>query len=265
MFHPVAKISLLLYFTALLVSARNFADDPRNAVQGLHLESYNEEQVQGCYNYNKTLGICFDIQRHSFELLKDYWRADFFYVPKDIPKVREELLAFLALKKAGPSSEQQKNEEFESMKAHYQEAMSELHYTPEMQLLELLPEALMDNSTQLEILKPFYTLCLSLLSTADVQTPAQLKATLRLHDHQRQKRCTNMKTVSWHRRNECRGMCGPKCTCWSLICGDCCYHQGCYEHDRCCDVKGFWHKYCLFPFMYSFGCSSYGAYPKCLN
>ena len=151
------------------------------------------------------------------------------------------------------------------MKAHYQEAMSELHYTPEMQLLELLPEALMDNSTQLEILKPFYTLCLSLLSTADVQTPAQLKATLRLHDHQRQKRCTNMKTVSWHRRNECRGMCGPKCTCWSLICGDCCYHQGCYEHDRCCDVKGFWHKYCLFPFMYSFGCSSYGAYPKCLN
>lgn len=150
------------------------------------------------------------------------------------------------------------------MKAHYQEAMSELHYTPEMQLLELLPEALMDNSTQLEILKPFYTLCLSLLSTADVQTPAQLKATLRLHDNQRQKRCTNMKTVSWHRRNECRGMCGPKCWCWSLICGDCCYHRGCYEHDRCCEVKGFWHIYCLFPFMFSFSCSSYGAYPSCL-
>ncbi|KAJ7365378.1 hypothetical protein OS493_005485 [Desmophyllum pertusum] len=290
MFHPVVKISLLLYFTALLVSARNFADDPRNAVQGLHLESYNEEQVQGCYNYNKTLGICFDIQRHSFELLKTTGEQIFVnhdlgpdsflyqvldltflgigssivYVPKDIPKVREELLAFLALKKAGPSSEQQKNEDFESMKAHYQEAMSELHYTPEMQLLELLPEALMDNSTQLEILKPFYTLCLSLLSRADVQTPAQLKATLRLHDHQRQKRCTNMKTVSWHRRNECRGMCGPTCTCWSLICGDCCYHQGCYEHDRCCDVKGFWDTYCLLPFMYSFSCSSYGAYPKCL-
>lgn len=185
------------------------------------------------------------------------------YVPKDIPKVREELLAFLALKKASPSSEQQENEDFESMKAHYQEAMSELHYTPEMQLLELLPEALMDNSTQLEILKPFYTLCLSLLSRADVQTPAQLKAALGLHDHQRQKRsCRDLRSDPY--RNNCRGMCGPRCVCWWLVCRNCCFNRGCYEHDRCCEAKGYWHIYCSRPWSYGFSCSSYGAYPRCL-
>lgn len=69
MYHSAVKIVLLLSFNALLVSARNFAD-PRDVVQGLDLESYNEEQVKGCYYYNETLGICFDIQQHSMKLVK---------------------------------------------------------------------------------------------------------------------------------------------------------------------------------------------------
>lgn len=181
------------------------------------------------------------------------------YIPEDIPRNREELLSFLALKK-GSSTEQQKTEETESTKAHYQEAMSELHYTPEIQLLELVQEALMDNSTQLEILKPFYTLCLHLLSASDVQTPAELKA---MHDHHtRQKRCFDLRRDPYS--NNCRGMCGPRCWCWKSVCGNCCWNQGCYEHDRCCEVKGYWHEYCRRPFKHGFSCSSYGAYPRCL-
>ena len=30
----------------------------------------------------------------------------------------------------------------------------------------------------------------------------------------------------------CRGLCGPGCTCWSFVCGDCCWNVGCYLHDR---------------------------------
>lgn len=35
----------------------------------------------------------------------------------------------------------------------------------------------------------------------------------------------------------CSGMCGPQCECWSMVCGDCCYHHGCNRLDNCCGVK----------------------------
>lgn len=44
----------------------------------------------------------------------------------------------------------------------------------------------------------------------------------------------------------CLGMCGPDCKCWSFVCGDCCYHLGCYDHDVCCRKK-FYRTACLFP------------------
>ena len=50
---------------------------------------------------------------------------------------------------------------------------------------------------------------------------------------------------------ECLGMCGPGCTCWSMVCGDCCYHLGCYDHDVCCREK-FFQLRCLIP--YGFAC-----------
>ena len=34
--------------------------------------------------------------------------------------------------------------------------------------------------------------------------------------------------------NKCAGQCGLGCQCWSMVCGDCCYHHGCFMHDRCC-------------------------------
>jgi hypothetical protein len=35
-------------------------------------------------------------------------------------------------------------------------------------------------------------------------------------------------------RNDCYGMCGRGCSCWSWVCGDCCYHPGCARHDDAC-------------------------------
>lgn len=175
------------------------------------------------------------------------------YIPKNVPRNREELLAYLALKK-GSSPEQRQTEELPSTKDHYEEAMAELHYTPEIQLLELLQQALMDNSTQLEIFKPFNTLILHLLSSSNVQAPAELKAELGLHDHHRQKPCLDLRSDPYS--NSCRGMCGPRCLCWKGFCGDCCWNQGCYEHDRCCEAKGYFHKYCRRVFKYNLNCNA---------
>ena len=48
---------------------------------------------------------------------------------------------------------------------------------------------------------------------------------------------------------ECLGLCGYGCNCWKWVCGDCCYHLGCYEHDICCRKK-FVRTACLFPFNF---------------
>ena len=40
--------------------------------------------------------------------------------------------------------------------------------------------------------------------------------------------------------NNCFGMCGRDCTCWSFVCGDCCLHTYCETHDECCAVRGFY-------------------------
>ena len=45
----------------------------------------------------------------------------------------------------------------------------------------------------------------------------------------------------------CRGLCGRKCSCWWWVCRNCCYNRGCYDHDVCCNKRGFSHYRCLFP------------------
>ena len=52
----------------------------------------------------------------------------------------------------------------------------------------------------------------------------------------------------------CLGRCGPGCWwCWWIVCWSCCYHQGCYDHDLCCD--DYWSTGCLIPI--GFSCSGY--------
>eukprot|EP00118_Oscarella_pearsei_P016710 m.161309 g.161309 ORF g.161309 m.161309 type:complete len:328 (+) comp38815_c0_seq2:2296-3279(+) len=37
--------------------------------------------------------------------------------------------------------------------------------------------------------------------------------------------------------NDCVGMCGKGCSCWKWVCGNCCFHRGCYQHDLCRGVS----------------------------
>ena len=45
--------------------------------------------------------------------------------------------------------------------------------------------------------------------------------------------------------NNCFGLCGKGCSCWSFVCGDCCLHQFCLSHDQCCADNGFFSIPCL--------------------
>ena len=176
-----------------------------------------------------------------------------FYVPDDVSRNPDALRAFVRNKAEDEIAQQA------DMKNHYQAAISELHYVPEVQLLERVSAALGDNSTRLEILQLFHGLCLNLLKAAEVKIPDELRAAPGMEDetadqHNREKRCSRP------RANNCLGMCGPGCMCWSWYCGNCCWHRGCYEHDLCCKKSRF-SSYCLTPP----GCSSFSGYPKCLR
>ena len=53
---------------------------------------------------------------------------------------------------------------------------------------------------------------------------------------------------------ECFGLCGYGCSCWWWLCGDCCYHEGCRDHDVCCRGDTFSYGGCLLP--YTFECDA---------
>lgn len=65
-------------------------------------------------------------------------------------------------------------------------------------------------------------------------------------------------------KNECYGMCGRGCSCWSWVCGDCCYHRGCAYHDTQCRTCSLTHpvacNLCYVDFVKAFaiggGCAS---------
>jgi hypothetical protein len=49
--------------------------------------------------------------------------------------------------------------------------------------------------------------------------------------------------------DDCLGMCGPGCTCWPQICGDCTVHPGCFAHDDLCGYVNSlsWYDYVINP------------------
>ena len=52
--------------------------------------------------------------------------------------------------------------------------------------------------------------------------------------------------------DQCIGLCGKGCNCWWWVCGDCCFHKGCADHDLCCEDWYSWA--CLVP--YNLECES---------
>jgi hypothetical protein len=54
--------------------------------------------------------------------------------------------------------------------------------------------------------------------------------------------------------NQCYGMCGNGCSCWSWVCGDCCYHSGCAKHDDWCRQGQWYYCYNITAVIALFGC-----------
>ena len=130
--------------------------------------------------------------------------------------------------------------------SQYKEALRALRKIPELLLIDRAATALRDNSTLLEILSPFYGLLYNLLMTSGVEIPPELQAP-DMADETADQYGAKETRCSQPTEHDCRGMCGAGCNCWKWVCGDCCFHQSCYEHDLCCKHAP-WSSYCLLPF-----------------
>ena len=64
----LSSIVSVLLATVTLFSIVAISDSTP-VTQRLRLMSgYSEEEVKGCYEYNKTLGVCFDVKRGSMKI-----------------------------------------------------------------------------------------------------------------------------------------------------------------------------------------------------
>lgn len=107
------------------------------------------------------------------------------------------------------------------------------------------------------ILLPFYVTAMKLSELADKFSGVQPSANhfKAAGSEPKSQTCISYDTCPPCQENQCLGLCGKGCDCWRFVCGDCCYHQGCYDHDLCCEK--FFRVSCLFPF--SFSCTSYSC------
>ena len=92
---------------------------------------------------------------------------------------------------------------------------------------------------------------------ANAPSPHTLSTQLKCHSSSSWIYCSNSNTCcrKCTLGRDCLGMCDPGCTCWRWICGSCCFHQGCYDHDLCCETYLSWS--CLS--VWKFTCSSYSC------
>ena len=101
---------------------------------------------------------------------------------------------------------------------------------------------------------PFYIFALRLSHLVEMQPPHSYapKVYYSKHDGHEFEKC--LPQCPPCPKKDCIGMCGPHCTCWKWLCGDCCYHLGCFKHDLCCLYHGklsvqclsVWHFTCKF-------------------
>ena len=175
-------------------------------------------------------------------------------------------------------------------------ALSRLHKTTEITLLHALSTALKESTSTHVIQMRFHVLCMTLLADnadhRETTAASRIRWRKKISEYTKDKKddgsmkLEDVRSIpSRKKRNifrskrsdycldlrsnphddECLGMCGPGCTCWSFVCGNCCYNKLCLEHDKCCRHNKYSLK-CWLPFVYSLSCKGgFGGYPSCLD
>lgn len=110
-------------------------------------------------------------------------------------------------------------------------AAAELNSRPEMRLLPTLSKLLGERGINGRDYPATYPLHLLASRLADSQEAQLLSEEARAIAPE-VLACKDLRSDPY--KNECFGMCGRGCSCWTWVCGDCCSHKGCAYHDTQC-------------------------------
>ncbi|XP_068755484.1 uncharacterized protein [Montipora capricornis] len=257
----------------------------KNSKEFLKLENQSESQLKGCYFKNNSLALCFDIQPAFLALtgVKNQPLVRYQKLPNHRfqAQVMDENYIWhrsgaqpLVIKSpnmASASSDTDSHlpytsssQEIKEPAQRYQSDVEKLRGLQQVRLLPRLLQQLHDIAKDAAIMESFQVMSFSLLAGSDDNVPAYDPETIGSHHRGNKNRgyCEDLRNDPYN--NKCLGMCGPNCWCWSLVCGDCCFHKGCYQHDLCCGRNKF-SGYCLLPFFHQFKCKGFGGYPDCLS
>ena len=66
----ISSASISVFLAAATLYSIVAISDSKPTIQDLRLQSYSEDEVNGCYFYNQTLGVCFDVKKGSLKIRK---------------------------------------------------------------------------------------------------------------------------------------------------------------------------------------------------
>ena len=198
---------------------------------------------------NMTIMSVNDTNFMIMENQPDRVKYDDYIIPKDAMNMMESIMSG----EREMSDEVYKHIDNKTVNETRESMLSGLATSYEAQLIIEAAQAIGDQGfqgTDYPAVMRFYLFALQLSNSRDLTDTTQNRNT-RDTNFFRQKRavkCNNGATCASNKcpsGNNCFGMCGKGCSCWSFVCGNCCVNQYCLTHDQCCADKGFFSWACL--------------------
>ena len=130
----------------------------------------------------------------------------------------------------------------------FNDTLNDLLDMKEIRLLEEASHAIGEQGAtgkNAPMMLPFHKFALRMTQLLDTVSPDANSNELsnQLHSSPWKKRGADCK--KYRNNKDCKGLCGLRCWCWEWVCGDCCYHQACFDHDTCCERHGYFSAACI--------------------
>ena len=233
-----------------------------NAAGGQLVEfSYTQEQVYGKYaSEDNTRGIVFVSRSDDYLLIRTF-NGETLVETSPMTEIDGQkprsiyIMGYEYLQHENPTHSDQPVGHDKPLS----DAIHDLLSRKELGLLEKASEAVGKeglNGQNTPATLPFFLFALRITQLAEHSHYSNITTTTPIR-HKRESYMHCAGTCPPCQNDKCIGMCGKGCSCWSWVCGNCCWHLGCYDHDLCC--KSSWlQTRCLLPKVaYKFRCDQH--------
>ena len=204
--------------------------------------SYTQQQVYGKYqSEDKTRGIIFASRSDDYLLIRTF-RGKTLVETTPITRIDGQKLRAVYI--MDREYTQHENSAHPDRPVDHDKPLSDtirlLLSIEEVRLLEEAAEAVGKkglNGKNTPAALPFFIFTLRVTQLAENSHYSNISSSSTSSIHQRHKRQGYMHcadTCPPCPNDKCIGLCGKGCSCWKFVCGNCCWHQGCYDHDLCC-------------------------------